>query len=103
SQALGILLTGMGKDGAQGLLEMKRAGSRTIAQDEETCVVFGMPAEAIALGAAHEILPLGQISRSILNGRCVPHDQLDTVGLKNTDMPERESGGRIPPSPPEKQ
>ena len=69
SQALGILLTGMGKDGAQGLLEMKRAGSRTIAQDEETCVVFGMPAEAIALGAAHEILPLGQISRSILNGR----------------------------------
>jgi len=69
SHALGVLLTGMGKDGATGLLELKRAGSRTIAQDEESCVVFGMPAEAIALGAANEILPLAHIPRSILNGR----------------------------------
>jgi len=69
SGALGILLTGMGKDGASGLLELRHAGCRTIAQDEESCVVFGMPAEAIALGAAQEILPLGHISRSILNVR----------------------------------
>lgn len=66
--AVGILLTGMGRDGAAGLLEMKRAGSRTIAQDEASCIVFGMPAEAVALGAADEILPLSEIPKAILNG-----------------------------------
>ncbi len=50
--AVGVLLTGMGADGAQGLLKMRQAGARTIAQDEATCVVFGMPREAIAVGAA---------------------------------------------------
>jgi two-component system chemotaxis response regulator CheB len=59
--ALGILLTGMGDDGARGLLEMRNAGGRTIAQDEASCVVFGMPKEAINLGAAKEILPLWKI------------------------------------------
>lgn len=61
SNAVGILLTGMGADGARGLLAMRQAGARTIAQDESTCVVFGMPREAIALGAAEKVLPLPSI------------------------------------------
>ena len=63
--ALGILLTGMGDDGARGLLEMRRMGSPTLAQDEETSVVFGMPKEAIALGAAGKVLPLGRMATEI--------------------------------------
>ena len=58
ADAVGVLLTGMGTDGAQGLLKMRQAGARTIAQDEATCVVFGMPREAIELGAAGQVLPL---------------------------------------------
>jgi two-component system, chemotaxis family, protein-glutamate methylesterase/glutaminase len=64
--AIGILLTGMGSDGAQGLAQIRAAGGATIAQDEESCVVFGMPREAIRLGAAAEVLPLSHIPRSIL-------------------------------------
>jgi two-component system chemotaxis response regulator CheB len=64
--ALGVLLTGMGADGAQGMLRMKQAESHTIAQDEATCVVFGMPREAIHLGAVDEILPLGRIADAML-------------------------------------
>ncbi len=56
--ALGIIMTGMGSDGAKGLLEMKQAGARTAAQDEKSCVVFGMPKEAIKLNAADKVLPL---------------------------------------------
>ena len=67
--AVGVLLTGMGADGAQGLLAMHRAGARTIAQDEATCIVFGMPREAIALGAAEQVLPLPAISGAILEAR----------------------------------
>jgi two-component system chemotaxis response regulator CheB len=63
ANAIGIILTGMGKDGVQGLLEMKQAGSHTIAQDEATCVVFGMPKEAIAAGGVCEVLPLQNIAR----------------------------------------
>lgn len=63
ANALGIILTGMGKDGVQGLLEMKQAGSHTIAQDEASCVVFGMPKEAIAAGSVREVLPLQNIAR----------------------------------------
>lgn len=66
-QATGVLLTGMGRDGAAGLLEMRRAGASTIAQDETTSVVFGMPAEAIALGAAQQILRLNQIAQAMLD------------------------------------
>jgi len=66
ANALGIILTGMGKDGVQGLLEMKQAGSHTIAQDEASCVVFGMPKEAIAAGGVCEVLPLQNIARSTL-------------------------------------
>jgi two-component system chemotaxis response regulator CheB len=64
--AVGAILTGMGGDGAEGLLAMRRAGARTIAQDEASCVVFGMPARAIELGAAEVVLPLDQIARSLL-------------------------------------
>jgi two-component system chemotaxis response regulator CheB len=60
--AVGVILTGMGKDGAIGLREMREAGSPTIAQDEASSVVWGMPGEAVALGAAAEILPLGRVA-----------------------------------------
>lgn len=65
-QAVGILLTGMGKDGAQAMLEMKNAGSYNFCQDEASSVVFGMPREAIALGAAHEVLPLNLIAKKLM-------------------------------------
>lgn len=64
--AVGVLLTGMGKDGAQGMLAMKKAGAATFAQDEASCVVFGMPREALAIGAADEAVPLSEISERIL-------------------------------------
>jgi two-component system chemotaxis response regulator CheB len=63
--ALGILLTGMGSDGATGLLEMKDAGAVTIAQDESSCVVFGMPREAIRIGAASIIMNIREITTLI--------------------------------------
>ncbi len=66
ANALGIILTGMGKDGVQGMLEMRQAGCHTIAQDEASCVVFGMPKEAIAAGAVCEVLPLQNIARSTM-------------------------------------
>jgi two-component system chemotaxis response regulator CheB len=66
--AVGVLLTGMGSDGAQGLLQMRRAGARTIAQDEATCVVYGMPREAVELGAAAQILPLHSVPQAMLAG-----------------------------------
>ncbi len=64
--ATGVILTGMGNDGANGLLKMKQAGAHTIAQDEASCVVFGMPREAIRAGAAAEVLPLDKIAAAIL-------------------------------------
>ncbi|APR88242.1 Chemotaxis response regulator protein-glutamate methylesterase CheB [Minicystis rosea] len=64
-QAIGCLLTGMGRDGAAGLLSMHRAGAPTIAQDEASCAVFGMPRAAIELGAADSIVPLGEIAAHI--------------------------------------
>jgi len=64
--AVGVLLTGMGADGAEAMLELRMAGAHTIAQDEASCVVFGMPKEAIALGAVDEVLPIGQVARAIL-------------------------------------
>jgi two-component system chemotaxis response regulator CheB len=66
SYATGVLLTGMGADGAQGLLAMRQYGAHTIVQDEETCVVFGMPKEAIRCGAAAEVKALGEIPQAIL-------------------------------------
>ncbi len=64
--ALGVILTGMGNDGAQGLKEMQAEGSPTIAQDEKTSVVWGMPGEAVKLGAADQILPLNKVAQHIL-------------------------------------
>jgi two-component system chemotaxis response regulator CheB len=66
SNALGIIMTGMGDDGAAGLLEMRKAGARTVAQDEETCVVYGMPKEAVRRGAVDRILPLEAIRHEIM-------------------------------------
>jgi two-component system chemotaxis response regulator CheB len=59
-------MTGMGRDGASGMLEMRKAGAHTIAQDEASCVVFGMPKEAIKMGAAEKVVPLFEISREVL-------------------------------------
>jgi two-component system chemotaxis response regulator CheB len=66
ANAIGIMLTGMGKDGATAMLQMQRAGAWNIAQDEASCVVFGMPREAIAVGAVNEVLPIGSISGAVL-------------------------------------
>jgi two-component system chemotaxis response regulator CheB len=66
ANAVGVIMTGMGDDGARGLLEMKQAGAITFAQDEATSIVFGMPKEAIARGAADRVIPLGQIARQML-------------------------------------
>jgi two-component system, chemotaxis family, protein-glutamate methylesterase/glutaminase len=67
SNAVGIIMTGMGDDGARGLLEMQQCGARTFAQDEASCIVFGMPKEAIARGAADKVIPLGAIARELLH------------------------------------
>jgi two-component system chemotaxis response regulator CheB len=67
SNAIGVLLTGMGADGAKGLLEMHEKGAYTLAQDEETCVVFGMPKEAIRLGAVDDVVPIQHIPRAIVS------------------------------------
>ncbi|MCC7052715.1 MAG: chemotaxis response regulator protein-glutamate methylesterase [Gemmatimonadaceae bacterium] len=63
--AVGAIFTGMGADGAKGLLQMREAGAHTMAQDEQSCVVFGMPKEAIRMGAAIEVLPLNQIADAL--------------------------------------
>ncbi len=65
-QAYGVILTGMGKDGAQGMLRMRQAGARTFGQNEATCVVYGMPREAFQIGAVEEQLPLDDIARRVL-------------------------------------
>jgi len=77
ANAVGIILTGMGKDGVQGMLEMKQAGSHTIAQDEATCVVFGMPKEAISAGGVCEVLPLQNIARRTM-------ENLASTGIKSS-------------------
>jgi two-component system, chemotaxis family, protein-glutamate methylesterase/glutaminase len=67
SNALGVIMTGMGRDGAAGLLEMKKAGAYTVAQDEASCVVFGMPKEAILMGGAESVVSLSDIPRNLIN------------------------------------
>lgn len=78
--AIGVILTGMGADGSQALLELRMAGGRTIAQDEASSVVFGMPRQAIALGAAQEVLPLCEMSARLgeLCGRSLAQRGTDT-------------------------
>jgi two-component system chemotaxis response regulator CheB len=73
SNALGIIMTGMGDDGARGLLEMRKLGASTRAQDEESCVVFGMPKEAIACGAVEKVVSLAQIPKEIMLWQDVRH------------------------------
>jgi len=73
---IGVMLTGMGKDGAQAMADMKKAGSYNICQDEASSVVFGMPREAIALGAADQVLPLNQIAKGLV-------DHLSKIGGRN--------------------
>ncbi len=63
--ALGIIMTGMGDDGAQGLLAMRQAGAHTVAQDRDSCIVYGMPREAVELGAAVQVVPLAAIAQAI--------------------------------------
>ena len=65
--ALGVIMTGMGDDGAAGLLEMRNAGARTVGQDEASCVVYGMPKEAVKRGAVEKTVPLGGIAREIMS------------------------------------
>ncbi|NNM81203.1 MAG: chemotaxis response regulator protein-glutamate methylesterase [Burkholderiales bacterium] len=65
--AIGVILTGMGKDGAQGMLEMKQAGAYNFAQDEASCVVFGMPREAILAGGVDKVVPLSEMSAQVMN------------------------------------
>ncbi len=89
SSAIGVLLTGMGADGAKGLLAMREKGAYTLAQDEQTCVVFGMPREAARLGAVDDIMPLQRIPRAIASylqtrqkgpGKRTARDTLKLVG-----------------------
>jgi two-component system chemotaxis response regulator CheB len=83
SNAVGILMTGMGDDGADGLLAMKHVNALTIAQDEASCVVFGMPHEAILRGAANEVLSLSRIPSAILRNRWAP--PADAAGQCGSD------------------
>lgn len=66
ANSVGVILTGMGNDGAAGMLKMKQAGAYTLAQDEASCVVFGMPKEAIKAGGVDAVLPLSEIPKAIL-------------------------------------
>ncbi len=66
ANALGVIMTGMGDDGAVGLLEMRQAGARTVAQDEASCVVYGMPKEAVKRGGVEKMVPLSAIAREIM-------------------------------------
>ena len=75
ANAMGIILTGMGDDGATGLLEMRNAGALTLAQDEDSCVVFGMPKEAIGRGGAARVVPLAQIPAEIMRAASMPYLQ----------------------------
>ena len=77
ANAAGLILTGMGDDGARGLLAMRQAGAMTVAQDEATCVVFGMPKEAIRMGGACEVLPIGSMAAWI--GRWAHHNVASTA------------------------
>ena len=80
--AIGVILTGMGKDGAVGLKEMRDAGSKTIAQDEATSIVWGMPGEAVSIGGAVDVLPLNEICARIL----ALSDEMDITRSTDTAM-----------------
>jgi two-component system chemotaxis response regulator CheB len=67
ANAVGVILTGMGRDGAEGMLRMREAGAHTIAQNEETCIVYGMPKEAVKLGAVEISAPLDKIASTVFS------------------------------------
>ncbi|MFB3904554.1 MAG: chemotaxis response regulator protein-glutamate methylesterase [Acidobacteriota bacterium] len=81
SNAIGVLLTGMGADGAKGLLAIRESGGTTIVQDEDTCVVFGMPKEAIKLQAVTEVAPLQKIAQAILARLTAPANTRPAVAV----------------------
>ena len=86
ANAVGVIMTGMGDDGADGLVEMKKAGASTIAQDEATCVVFGMPKVAIDRGAVDEVLPLQRISHAILSSTGLGYLRKFGRGVSRSDL-----------------
>jgi two-component system chemotaxis response regulator CheB len=88
--AVGVIMTGMGDDGAHGMLEMKTAGAHTIAQDEASCVVFGMPKEAISLGAVDVVLPLKRIAGYVID-KCRENDLGKTTGSHIGGIDENKS------------
>ena len=81
--AVGVMLTGMGADGAKGMLAMRESGARTLAQDEATCVVYGMPKEAVKIGAVEEVLALSNIPRGIIHA---------LEGANKSHKPSRKGG-----------
>jgi two-component system chemotaxis response regulator CheB len=91
ANAAGAILTGMGADGAAGLLAMRKAGARTIAQDEKTSTVFGMPMEAIKCGAAEQILPLGAIAAALMTvvqSRHIPNTRNSSASTEEPCKPK---------------
>jgi two-component system, chemotaxis family, protein-glutamate methylesterase/glutaminase len=95
AHSLGVILTGMGSDGAAGMLQMRQKGAQTIAQDEASCVVFGMPREAIRLGGAAEVASLDRIPASILRHLTVERDAVPAH-----QRPDGALAGRGPNTPP---
>ena len=89
--AVGVVLTGMGVDGAAGLQRLKQAGARTIAQDEETSVVFGMPRAAIELGAVDQVLPLAAIPAAIVKAACAQAEEAELASTRSS--PSANEGG----------
>jgi two-component system chemotaxis response regulator CheB len=82
--AVGVILTGMGGDGARGLLEMRKAGAHTIAQDEDSCVVFGMPREAIELGGAAAVITLDSIPAAALHAAALPSGSAKAASVRGS-------------------
>ena len=91
SRTVGVVLTGMGSDGAQGLLTMRRAGARTLVQDEASCVVYGMPKQAVLAGAAEQTAPLTQIGRIMCSLAAHPSSSRLATG-------EESRGSEFPPA-----
>lgn len=96
---MGVVLTGMGADSAKGLLAMRESGAQTLAQDEKSCVVFGMPKEAIQLGAAHKVVPLHAMARTILpslahNKRLSPPEKLRLLQGRSPEQGASDRKGR---------
>ena len=91
ADAVGVLLTGMGSDGAQGMQRLKRAGAQTIAQDEQTCVVYGMPRAAVELGVVDQVLPIERIPQTLLqmlqtrSAMAKPHDPTKPPSLTGSN------------------